>query len=355
MSTKEERRTVSDVIIDRFLKDVDEMGTMPWQRPYERYNAFNYFTKQPYRGINRLLLPFGEYITKNQITQYNKSKGYIEVDENGKFKGMKPEAYRFQKGIIWCPVVFFKKDVKPASKAEVNEKFPDYTGGTSECIGRDGSWTYYVDDKGAFYKMRNILRYYEVADRQFFKNAKGECLPSRIETGEVEILKQDAKKVVEDYISRSGVSVNYEYAGTPCYIPALDMVNLNPHTVSENAWFSTAFHELAHSTGSAKRLNREGIVSSDMGNKGSNVYAKEECIAEIAACLCCAETGIYDFETSGTAEYTNNIAYVQAWKKQVKDWGKDFIYIVSQADKAFNYICGEPDSIIPDSGENANL
>ena len=38
-------------------------------------------------------------------------------------------------------------------------------------------------------------------------------------------------------------------------------------------------------------------------------------------------------------------AYVQSWKKRIKDWGKEFIYIVSQADKAFNYICGDVDAI----------
>lgn len=350
-----ERKTVSDIIIDRFLSDVDTMGTMPWQRPYERYNAFNYFTKQPYRGINRLLLPFGEYITKNQINQYNKDKGYIELDEKGRVKSIKPEAYRFQKGILWFPVVFFKKDVKSVSKDEIEEKFPDFKGGLAEYIGREGIWTYYVDGNGVYFKVHNILRYYEVADRRFFKNANGECLPSRIESGEMEIVKQDAKRVIDSYVKRSGINIIYDYAGTPCYIPMIDTVNLNPHIKSEDAWFSTAFHELAHSTGAKGRLNREGITGKDSGSKYTDTYAKEECIAEIAACLCCAETGVYSFETSGTSEYINNVAYVQSWKQRVKDWGKDFIYIVSQADKAFNYICGEPDDSIPDSGENADL
>ena len=79
-----------------------------------------------------------------------------------------------------------------------------------------------------------------------------------------------------------------------------------------------------------------------------STYAVEECIAEITACLCCAETGISDFETSCSEEYDNSVSYVQAWKKRVKDWGKDFIYIVSQADKAFNMICGAPDSVALD-------
>ena len=196
------KKTVAEVIIDRFLKDVEEKGTMPWQRPYERYNAFNYFTKVPYRGINRLMLPFGEYITKNQIMQYNINKGYLKLDSNGKVESMTEDAFKFQKGIMWFPVVFFKKDKRKSDLAEIREKFPKYTGGavSSELvhIGREGIWNYYVDDTG-IYKSRNILRYYEVADRRFFRNGRGECLPSRIDMGEVEMTLSDPKKVFDNY------------------------------------------------------------------------------------------------------------------------------------------------------------
>ena len=349
------KKTVADIIIERFLKDVDEKGTMPWQRPYESFNSFNYFTKIPYRGINRLLLPFGEYLTKNQITQYNKEKGYIVFDSNGKLAEVKPDAYKFQKGIIWRPVVFFKKDVKQVSQKDIKELFPDVVYNPNDAyslIGRNGGY-FYVCRKGVYSKERNILRYYEVADRTFFKNSYGECLPSRLETGEIVITRQKPQEVIDRYQKQSGVNIDTQYNGTPCYIPDFDLVQLNPHTKNEDSWFSTAFHELGHSTGSAKRLNRPGIVKVDKTDK--NKYAIEECIAEICACLCCAETGIYDFKTSCSEEYDNNLAYVQGWKKRIKEWGKDFVYIASQADKAFNMICGNPDEDIVDSGENNKL
>lgn len=103
----EKKKTAVDILIEAFLKDVDERCTMPWQRPYERYNAFNWYTKKVYRGFNRLFLPFGEYLTKNQITKYNAEKGYIKLDENGRLKDITPQAYYMQKGIKWLPVVFF--------------------------------------------------------------------------------------------------------------------------------------------------------------------------------------------------------------------------------------------------------
>ena len=59
----EEKKSVAQIVIDNFLKDVDERGSMPWQRPYERYESFNYFSKKAYRGINRLILPGGEYLS----------------------------------------------------------------------------------------------------------------------------------------------------------------------------------------------------------------------------------------------------------------------------------------------------
>lgn len=337
MSEEKEKKTAADVIIEQFLKDVEEKESMPWQRPYERFNAFNYFTNSPYRGINRLLLPFGEYMTKNQINAYNKEKG---------------EDFKFQKGIKWYPVVYFSTQKKQISKEEVEEAFPNFTpsGDDTEYIGNDGKYTYFYSN-GIYYKKRNILKYYLVTDRKYIKNSKGEMLPSKIESGEVQIIKQDPMNVINSYIDREGLEVDFDYGDVPCYIPALDKILLNPHTKNEESWFSTAFHEIGHSTGASHRLNRPGVTFCNQ--RDVEQYAEEECVAEICACLCCSETGVYDYKTSGTVYYDNSIAYVQAWKKKIQEWGKSFIYIVSQADKAFNYICNSPDEYL--KSENGDV
>lgn len=326
----EQKRTVSDIVIDRILKDVDEKGYMPWQRPYKCYNAFNYFSMTPYRGINRIMLEFGEYMTALQVNQYNKSHG---------------EDFKFQKGIKWYPVVFFKEDKRPVSEDEVNKLFPDWVqvDPRDVYIGIKDGWTYMKNgDSSSYYKRRNILRYSNVAERRYFKNSKGELLPSRIETGEAVLSLSKPKDVYDSYIARSGVFVEENYAGVPCYSPMVDTVYLNPHTKNESTWYSTAFHELAHSTGAKSRLNRIGITHEGMDSaKKDEVYAIEECIAEITASLLCGECGVDGFVTSETTLYDNTVAYVQSWKKRIKDFGKEFIYIASQADKAFNYIMNE--------------
>lgn len=322
-----EKKSVSDVIIDRFLKDVDEKGTMPWQRPYERYNAFNYFSMQVYKGINRLLLPFGEYITKKQILEYNKTHN---------------EDFRFQKGIVWYPVVFFTVQTKEIPYSEMLTYFPNASLEQDEFLGTDMIWNYFILD-GKCFKKRNVLKYFEVADRKHFKNSKGEYLPSRFDTGEVSVDLEEPSKVIDNYIKRENIDVLYDSIGTPCYIPSLDKIELNPHIDSQDAWYSTAFHEIAHSSGHATRLNRKGVnVPPSVSRKErEHIYAVEECIAEITASLLCAECGVYDMSTSESRSYENNIAYVQSWKKRIQDWGKEFIYIVSQADKAFNFILGD--------------
>lgn len=333
---EKEKKTASDVIIERFLKDVDEKGTMPWQRPYERYNAFNYFTCKTYRGINRLLLPFGEYLTRKQINEYNKAHN---------------EDFRFQKGIEWFPVVFFTTKEYTISEEELLKVLPDVNVSSKEnaYLGVEGAWSYYKLD-GKYIKRRNILKYFEVAERKHFKNSKGEMLPSKIEEEVVVVNKEEPKSVIKNYINRNpNLEVTYDSGGTPCYIPDLDRVELNPFVKNEDSWFSIAFHELAHSTGHRSRLNRVGIHYPPRATRKQkdDLYASEECIAEITACLLCAECGVYELEqdgvmvTSGSKEYDNNVAYVQAWKQRVKDWGKEFIYIVSQADKAFNFILGD--------------
>ncbi len=322
-----EKKTAVEIVIENFLKDVDEVGLMPWQRPYEVFYAFNWSTMQPYKGINRLILPFGEYLTANQLNEYNKANN---------------EDFKFQKGIKWYQVVYFKKDVKKVSQDEVTKlldsdvELKGDINSPNQFICFYYPWKYYTDDSGVLYKEKRVLMYYNVADISHFKNSRGETLPSRIESGEVQLTYSDANEVIDSYIDREGILVNTDYNGIPAYIPALDALQLNPYHKTQEDWYSTAFHELAHSTGHRNRLNRDTLVNY---NKESRPV--EECIAEIVSGLLCSECKVYTFSTQESKEYANNLAYVANWKNRILNWGEKFIYIVSQAEKAFNYILGE--------------
>ena len=68
-------------------------------------------------------------------------------------------------------------------------------------------------------------------------------------------------------------------------------------------YYSTAFHEMTHSTGHAKRLDRLEKTAFF----GSDAYSKEELIAEIGAAALVNRCGL---ET--TKSFRNSAAYIQS-------------------------------------------
>lgn len=99
---------------------------------------------------------------------------------------------------------------------------------------------------------------------------------------------------------------------------------------SDAAYYKTKFHELAHSTGHQKRLNREELVNSD--GKGNELYSKEELTAELTAAFLCAVSGI-EQET-----IINSAAYIQGWLTALKNDKRLILKAATQAQAAANYI-----------------
>jgi len=73
-------------------------------------------------------------------------------------------------------------------------------------------------------------------------------------------------------------------------------------------YYSTALHEMAHSTGHESRLNR-----SLSGEFGSASYAKEELIAEMSSAFVCSALG-FDKRIN-----RNSAAYLDSWVKKLSD------------------------------------
>ena len=76
------------------------------------------------------------------------------------------------------------------------------------------------------------------------------------------------------------------------YRPLNDSIHLPPRYAFENAgeYYSTALHELGHSTGHPKRLDRKDLKG--LAPFGSETYSKEELVAEFASAFLCHEAGI---------------------------------------------------------------
>ena len=96
-------------------------------------------------------------------------------------------------------------------------------------------------------------------------------------------------------------------------------------------YYSTAFHELVHSTGKNTRCNRTfGYGMNDPK------YAYEELVAEIGAAQLCSRSGV---ETTTTLR--NSAAYLQSWMNEFKNDPKMFVSGASKAEKAVRFILGE--------------
>ena len=99
------------------------------------------------------------------------------------------------------------------------------------------------------------------------------------------------------------------------------------------AYYSTLFHELAHSTGHPTRLERSTV--SDACPFGTTNYSKEELTAEMAAAFLCGHAGIEN------RTIDNSAAYISNWWSRLSEDRKLLIYAASAAQKAADYIMGD--------------
>jgi antirestriction protein ArdC len=117
------------------------------------------------------------------------------------------------------------------------------------------------------------------------------------------------------------------------YIPFYDMVQMPEIRtfVNAQAYHSTLFHELIHSTGHEIRLNR--FTEEDKASRFGDVnYSKEELIAEMGASFLNAYTGIKE------EVFENSVAYLQGWISKLKEDKTMIVYASIKAFKAASYI-----------------
>jgi antirestriction protein ArdC len=111
------------------------------------------------------------------------------------------------------------------------------------------------------------------------------------------------------------------------YVPSEDFIRI-PHQTAytdQINWYRTAFHELGHWTGHKTRLDR--ILTTKFGTQD---YAREELVAEMATAFVCASLGIVP--TVRHADYIGN------WLQVLKEDAKAIVRAASLASKASDFI-----------------
>ena len=298
MTTSDVFQLVTDRIVEQLSK-----GVVPWQRPWSMSSdnmAVNYVTRKEYSLLNQILLfEGGEYIT---------------------FKQCKALGGSIKKGAKARMVVFFTTSAIKKKKV-VDEE----TGEETEIT---------------FTKMYDmpVLKAYHVFH---IKDCTG--IESKLkDVHEAETFDttpiERAEKVINDYVSREKTLrfINDQQSNRAYYSPATDEVRVPMITQFQQAeeYYSTAFHELGHSTGIKTRCNRQGETDATyFGNKN---YSREELVAEMSSALLCNLTGI-DTEKA----FKNSVAYIDGWIKHLKDQKTAFVWAARRAEAAVKYIMNE--------------
>lgn len=301
-TTSTARVDVYQQVTDRVI-EVLEAGTAPWRQPWNVDYGMpqSMSTRKPYRGINVFLLGWTGLAKGYQSPWWGTYKRIVQL--GGKVKsGVGEKATHV---IFWK--TYQSKDIDPQTGKP-----------------RAGM----------------VLRSYPVfnAEQADWEPGHEPAIPNWFTRTPADRI-QAAEAIVAGYPNGPTMRTH----GRAAYYQA------NPDTITvppfeafgdPEEYYATLFHEMGHSTGHAKRLNRPGVVQFD--HFGSDQYGKEELIAQMAAAML---SGLCGFTIA--EEPDNLAAYLQNWLDAIREDRKLVVMAAAAAQKAADHIMGvtwEPDT-----------
>lgn len=317
VSCPKKATTTADVYekVNQKIIEKLEAGYIPWLKPWAEtvsYNRFESNSNKIYSLCNQFILEKGgEYATFKQWTD---------------------AGYKINKGAKSEYVVFWKQYFKANS---------EYTGKpvSVEEYQSASNKKAFADENGKLpYRFIPVLKYYPVFNVADVTDKDGKPAEPVREYGKAckypeNVTIKSAETVINNYVKESGVKLEKRQSNKAFYTPSLDTVTLPllEQFKSVAEYYSTAFHELTHSTGHPSRLNRN--LTGTFGKSDS--YSKEELTAEMGSCYICSMLGIDTAES-----VTNTSAYIQSWLKALKNDKTMFVNACGKAEKACEYIMG---------------
>jgi len=282
------KKNVSEIITDAIINKL-ESGVIPWRKPWNgSANApRNLVTGKPYRGINAFLLACTGFSSPYFLT----------------FKQVQDKCGLVNKGASSFPVVFWSHVTVEDSETGDEKNIP-------------------------------FMRYYRVFSVEQTNLPIPPITEVPLDFNPIE----EAEKIIA---AMPGCPEIRHGQAKAYYSPTLDYVNMPKHELfhSSEEYYSTLFHELAHSSGHASRVGRKGVTEASYF--GSHEYSKEELIAEMSAAFLCGEIGI------APATLDNSVAYIQSWLRALKSKDNKNMVITAAgaAQKAVDYILGREPAI----------
>lgn len=292
---------VTNTIIDKL-----EKGVLPWRRPWKipptKCMACNYYTGHEYRGINWLLL---NLLSPYDVPYY----------------------------LTWRQVKLMGGKVKKGSKAQTIYFYQSYhKNSNGKRLSEEEAVTAKISGESlqhiSFMKQFNVFNITCTTGIEWGINS----------TNESKQVIEKCETLLQEITPSPKIECNNDRKAY--YNSTQDVINM-PSKILFNSiedWYLVLFHELCHWTGHKNRLSREGIIRPGM----QDLYAEEELIAELTACMLAAITGIQQQQ-----QINNSTAYLQSWLNCLKQ-DKRFIFRVApKAQEAVNFLLGKEIMEIP--------
>jgi antirestriction protein ArdC len=266
------------VITERILEALAN-GVVPWRKPWQTEAPQNLITRREYHGVNVFLLQSQPFESRFWLT-YNQARslgGTVKRGERG------------------TPIVFWKITERDDDEAETRKGF--------------------------------VLRYFTVFNILQTEGIEVPKTAVRPPFNPIEA----CERIVRTYAEPPRIEHGGERA---CYVPSQDRIHMPTRADFPRAeeYYSTLFHELAHSTGASHRLARKGII--DPTRFESHDYSFEELVAECCSAFLAAHAGI------SPATLENSAAYIASWAKKLRSEPRWIVDAAAQASKAADLILG---------------
>ena len=296
---------VKNEVAQRLIEAM-EQGNTPWQKPWsaKALRPTNPTTNNGYRGINRVLLGLSGRSSNLWLTyQQAADKGW--------------QVKKGEKGTMIVKVVEFERDGKKESGGGA------ISGGQAQ--GGDSK----DRDNRAF-----ALRRYFVFNAEQIDGMPVVPEPEGKPFESVERTEAMIRAMKE----QTGLMVIHG-GDRACYVPSLDEVRLPPKRAfkTEYDYYSTAAHEICHSTMHETRLNRSEAYAKKWGD---SAYALEELTAEIGAAILQSELGVAPSAEHAKAHLEGHASYLRSWIKAIEKDPMAIFTAAKNADKISEYVLG---------------
>ena len=294
-------------LVDKVMENL-EKGNLFWSQGWVSSGApESAVTGKKYRGINNLFLSL---IAMSENYEDNRWATFKQMEEKG-----------------WT----FKKDEEGKSAAkgkgatveyyEMRDKETKKHFDRSVLDGMTASEQQEYMDKNVYW----LRKFYRVFNCSLMDGVPAKEKPLINEND-----RNDRAEAILTYWDQNESKI--VYGGSQAYYrESNDEVHLPERAdfKSMQEFYSTALHEIGHSTGHETRLNRD--LS---GGFGSEKYAMEELRAEIASIFMEQDVGIEASE----GRLQNNAAYLQSWKEEIKENPNALFTAITDADKIAKYV-----------------